>query len=175
MTINGNKRIYYLIPIILFLYVLGLLGCRATTSIATKINPTYNNKIKRVFVISNISSSLGNSTAKDFEQSILSELRSNNIQADIATVLELDIDINLYKERLNEFNPDTILTIKDIGGTKNERGIIIDVLFDVLLIDKSDIIIWRANVKFIKGDSEKDDGFILAKDIFGKLKEDGII
>ena len=153
------------------------MGCSATTTITSKTYPNLYVNIKRVFVISTVAEEFGNAFAADFEKSLISYFKLNNIEARVKTIQEMELKLDLkptIMSALSDFKPNVMMMINRSGGTKNKYGRLLSVEYDVKLIPEGNVILWRGKVSFYPAEF-KSDSDILARDIINKLVADGVI
>jgi hypothetical protein len=88
------------------------------------------------------------------------------------------LDDSTRRREIDGFKPDVFLSIRRNGGTEISTGQLVDVIYDVRLVDiQSKRIVWRAAVTFYRGGTiipSTDRGAALAVDITNKMKEDHI-
>ena len=164
---------------ILALSSLLLCACVAPTQISSNMAQDYTAQPKRLFVITDVGSDFGDAFANSFQSKLL------NIAADCGSALQLsristlELDDSARRSEIATFKPDTFLSIRRNGGTKLQSGQIVDIIYDVRLIDiQSKRIVWRAAVTFYRGGtavvSAAERGTALAVDITNKMKEDHV-
>jgi hypothetical protein len=161
--------------------ILGLAGC-ATTKIISNKDPEYNEKLERVFIISQLEATLEQDFANAFHKSISSGFKLSGINVAITEVSELELGPGDLLKQAGEFEAKTLMTIQFAGGKKSmDYGIvqIIEARFDVSLINmKTEKRVWRADVKFYPREVTtpiEEQAETLATGILNKLKEDGLI
>jgi hypothetical protein len=160
--------------------ILGLAGCATTTKIISNKDPEYNEKLERVFIISQIEDTFNQAFAYTFNQSMSSGFKLSGVDATINEVSRLELNPGFYLKKAEEYEAKTLMTIHFTGsGTYYYSDDLTSAEFDVSLINmKTEKRVWRAKVNYSRGSafrSDEERAETLATGILNKLKEDGLI
>lgn len=156
----------------------GLAGCAASVRIDSNRAAGFSIEPKRIFVVSEV----GNEYGAEFTQGFQSRLRA--IAAECGAVLDLsqmstlELNSNVHVSRARAFNADLLLTVRRGGGTRDQYGNIIHVIYDARAFDaRADKPVWRASIDFrgpgMAGQRAERAG-VLAGELTNRLKNDGI-
>jgi hypothetical protein len=153
-------------------------ACAPQTKIATNKAQSYSGDPKRIFVLTDIGSDFGADFGEAFRAKLTSIAAQCGAEMEVSRISSLELDENVHNIRMKKFGPEAVLSIRRNGGTKNQYGALIHVIYDVRLIDaRSDKVVWRANTNFYRGGTAiplKDRAETLAIDLTNQMKTDGI-
>jgi hypothetical protein len=154
-----------------------LTACVAPTQIASNKAQDYTAQPRRLFVVTDVGTDFGDDFANSFQAKLIAITADCGAAAELSRISALELDDRARAREVDTFKPDSVLSIRRNGGTKLPNGALVDVIYDVRLIDvQSKRIVWRAAVTFYRGGtaivSAADRGAALAVDITNKMKED---
>jgi hypothetical protein len=154
-------------------------ACVTPTQISSNKAQDYTAEPKRVFVVTDVGTDFGEDFANAFQAKLLAIAADCGSAAQLSRISALELDDRARVREVDTFKPDTFLSIRRNGGTKLPNGALVDVIYDVRLIDiQSKRIVWRAAVTFYRGGtavvSAADRGAALAIDITNRMKEDHV-
>lgn len=154
-----------------------LCACAPAARIRSNKSAAYAKEPQRLFVVTDIGAEWGNGYYNGFKSRFTSLVSECGAASDVSRITDLDLDDGAHLRRARNFKADTILNIRRSSGTKNRYGMFIDATYDARMTDlESRKVVWRSNVKFVRGlDALSDRGQALAADIVKKLGEDGIL
>jgi len=156
-----------------------LTACVAPTQIASNKAQDYTAQPRRLFVVTDVGTDFGEDFANSFQAKLIAITADCGAAAELSRISALELDDRSRANEVATFKPDTFLSIRRNGGTKLSNGALLDVVYDVRLLDvQSKRIVWRAAVTFYRGGtaiiSSADRGAALAVDITNKMKEDKV-
>jgi len=153
-------------------------ACAAPTQISSNKAQDYTAQPTRLFVVTDVGSDFGNDFANSFQAKLINIASDCGSAAEVSRISALELDDSTRRREIDGFKPDVFLSIRRNGGTKMSSGQLVDVIYDVRLVDiQSKRIVWRAAVTFYRGGTiipSTDRGAALAVDITNKMKEDHI-
>ncbi len=156
-----------------------LTACVAPTQIASNKAQDYTAQPKRLFVVTDVGSEFGDEFANSFQTKLIAIASDCGTSAELSRISALELDDRARAREIDTFKPDSFLSVRRNGGTKLTNGAIVDVIYDVRLVDvETKRIVWRAAVTFYRGGtaivSTAERGAALAVDITNRMKEDKI-
>lgn len=159
-----------------------LAGC-ARTTIQSKKNEAYKEKLVKTAIISSVQQhvkdDLGSGFAQAFEEKLSAGLTARGVKVLVIAIDELGLDASVYDKKLAEFAPSTVLVVRPVGSLREGYGQVRAVRFDVSVgpRSKSAARVWRASVELRVGDFTNVEmkAKTLAEDIIAKLIEDELL
>ncbi len=155
-----------------------LSACAAPTKIVSNKATNYTAEPKRIFVLTNIGPDFGQDFSDSFQGKLAALVRGCGAVVEVSRISSLELDESVHAARMTKFRPDTLMTLRRSGGTRNEFGLLLDARYDAKLIDvRSNKTVWRAEAVFNRGGTAiplSHRGEAFAVDLTNKLKEDGI-
>jgi len=96
---------------------------------------------------------------------------------EISYISSLVLDENVYANKMKAYKSDSLLSIKRAGGTRSAEGVLIQVNYDVKLIDvPTNKTVWRAATEVYRGmmvpDVERGQSFAVV--LTNRMKTDKI-
>jgi hypothetical protein len=159
--------------------MLGLLaGCtKPVVDIASNTAPDYQREPHRLFILSTMEGELGTAGAASFNATLTQSLHQCGVEVDVFIRSPLSLDNKVEQQRLQQFNPDTVLALAPTNRTVDARnGAILAVIYGVELFELPKRTVWKAQARIDLGFQGRDHaGEILATDLADRLKKDGIL
>ena len=166
------------IALLTFISVLVSACFVAPTRIASNKSENYTSEPKRIFVLTDVGTEFGKDFSDSFQRKLTAIAKDCGAALELTRISSLELDENIHLNKMKAFNADTLLRVKRNGGTADQYGTLLHVIYDVRLVDApSNKTVWRANIDFHRGGigipiTER--GEVLAVDITNKMKEDKI-
>jgi|GEM_PF-1819442 len=137
----------------------------------------YNAAPTKIFVITDIGTDFGEDYANAFQEKFVTLLNSCNVESEVSRIVIYDHAVEARQQRLKQYKPDTLLTIKRNGGTAQQNALK-SVTYDIKLIDlKTNATVWRATTDYEKGDflKLKERGTEFASELVAKMSSDALL
>jgi len=171
-------------------------GCGASTEIKSARDPGFHDQVAKLFVISEVgaehdsqytddgptrTSATGThhvTIAAQFKDALIREAAACHVELDVSSVSKLDLDPKAHLERMQSFGARYVLTLKETGGLKNQKGVVIESTYDAQLTDRetTDHLVWRGDMRLSHGGIDtSNEGLVVARDLLKKLDADRII
>jgi hypothetical protein len=180
---TATRKTGIIIPALCFLCF--LVGCAPHSETTSNKMPDYNAEPKRVFLVSYIGNDFGGDFYKAFVEKVDALVGECGAEFAMTTVSSLDLDPKVHTQKINNFRPDALLSLRHPSGTigySNTRDGIVKVIYEAELVDVvSRKPALRAHFDFFKGSPTRAElssksyiGEALATDLVNQLKKDGI-
>jgi len=161
-----------------------LAACVTPAQISTNKAANYTSEPKRIFVVTDIGSDYGKPYATAFQYKFAAIVKECGAASQFFYVSGLELDESKPEAQMNAFHPDSALSIRRSGGTKDQYGNVVVQMYDARLTDmKTNKVVWRASMTFSAKSGEIvssimhttfDRGEDLAMDMTNKMKDDQI-
>lgn len=153
-------------------------ACAAPSRVESNKSQNYTAEPKRLFVFTEFGTEWGAAFRNGFHSRFTAIMADCKVAAQVVHMGPLDIDQKARVEQMKRFKPDTVLSIRRSGGTKDQYGTLIQATFDARLTDvKTEAIVWRSNSTVYRGGliiTAEDKGRAFAVDLTNKLKQDQV-
>jgi hypothetical protein len=152
-------------------------ACAAPSRIVSNKAADYQKEPKRLFVVTDIGTDWGNDFFNAFRTRLATIVRECGATMEVSRITSLELDENIHLRRATAFKADSILSVRRNGGTKDQYGGLIEVIYDSRLVDmQTTKVAWRSNTRFARAPlfplAER--GQTLAVELTNKMKIDGI-
>jgi hypothetical protein len=159
--------------------MLGLLaGCTTpTVEITSNKAPEYAREPRKMFVVSAMGDELGANGTATFNAALTHALSQCGVAAEVFVRSPVALDNKAEQELAKSFGPDTVLTLAPTNKTLDARnGAVLAVAYGVTLLDAPNRAVWKAEARIdLKYQARDRAGEILAANLMGQLKQDGIL
>ena len=152
-------------------------ACAAPSRIVSNKAADYTQEPKRLFVVTDIGTDWGMDFFNAFKARLGPIVAECGGVLEISRISSLELDENVHVRKAVAFKADSLLSIRRNGGTKDQYGGTIDVIYDSRLHDiKSNKVVWRSSTRFARAPlfpiAER--GQTLAIELTNKMKTDGL-
>lgn len=151
-------------------------GCAPVSRVQSNRAYDYRDEPRRLFVIANMGIGAPAGVYLGFERGMREFAARCVKDIDFSRVDALELDSAVHDRRLREFDPDTHLILRFIGGAKYHSQIV-ELRYDAQLVDMSSKKrVWRAAMSIRSGlNSNEVVGEQMANDLVERMRADSIV